>query len=362
MDLRLKFEAGKQKELLLELKDKLNLTQETLAAKLGVSRRCLRNWISETRTLPKSVFDRAVSWCPHIKRFADDIKEVLQPNWGDKKGGKGRYKQLLKTGMFVAHHELMLIKRREISRMERVELPKESDFYRKMERKGVPSLPLLATLLLTDGYLQTRGVIGYTSMDSTLMNIFIDFVRANSKRPPNILRRDNGLLEAYVFDPDLTKRLLALSPTYKTSPDNVSKNEYLRGPRPDADFLLAEDIRTRVYAIRLAMSADGCITVSRQTKGEIRGSINLGCANPTLLRGWKKVFDSLGIKMRVMRSKAKWAGVSGLTTSKKEVLYRFWRLGGFVDGVKITRKSPNFAGVEKNILLNHLLKARHIID
>ena len=40
------------------------------------------------------------------------------------------------------------------------------------------------------------------------------------------------------------------------------------------------------------------------------------------------------------------------TISRKEVLRIFQRLGGFVDGVRVSRKSPNFAGIEKNVLLN----------
>lgn len=362
VDFRLKFARGKQEELLLELKGALRFTQEELATRIGVSRRCLRNWISETRTLPKSVFDKAVAWCPNIERFAADIGGVLHPNWGDKKGGKIRYKQLLKTGMFIAHHELMLAKRRELSKMERIELPKTSNFYKKTENEGVPSLPLLATLLLTDGYLQKRGVVGYTSRDSTLMNIFIDIVRANSRRSPNLLRRDDGRLEAYVFDPDLSKRLLVVSPTYKKSPGNVSKKEYLGGPQPTADFLLGESIQTRVHAVRLAMSADGGITVSKSASGRMAGSIILGCANPTLLEGWVKIFGSLGIEMKIIKAKGKWAGIGGLIASKGEMLKHFWELGGFVDGVKITRKSPYYAGIEKNALLNQFLKARHIIN
>jgi len=150
VDFRLKFASGRQKELLLELKKALSFTQEKLATRIGVSRRCLRNWISETRTLPKSVFDKVVLWCPNIvERFAAEIEEILHPNWGDRKGGKRRYKQLLETGMFAAHHELMLAKRRESSKMERIKLPGLSNFYKKIKSEGVPSLPLLSVLLLT---------------------------------------------------------------------------------------------------------------------------------------------------------------------------------------------------------------------
>lgn len=362
MDFRLKFDKEKQKELLLELKEALGLSQEELAARLNVSRRCLRNWISETRTLPKKVFFKVVSWCPDLKRFAASIKEVLPSNWGGKKGGKSRYKQLLKTGMFVAHHKLMLTKRREVSKMRRVRLPSTSKFYKEVISEDVSSLPLLATLLLTDGYLQKRGVVGYTSIDSVLMNVFIDLARANSKKLPNLLQRDDGRLEAYVFDRKLVQELFTLSPSYKKSPSNTSKKEYLDEPQPPVDFLLETDVRTRLYSIRLAMSADGCITARKPINGQMIANLIFACANPTLLNGWKKVFSSLGIEMRVIKAKVKWAGVGGLVASKKEMLYRFWKLGGFVDGVKITRKSPNFAGIEKNALLNRFLKARHIID
>jgi len=220
----------------------------------------------------------------------------------------------------------------------------------------------LATLLLTDGYLQKRGVIGYTSIDPVLMNVFIDLIRANSKKLPTLLQMDDGRLEAYVFDRELVRELLTLSPSYKKSPSNISENEYLNEPQPTVDFLLETNVRTRIYGIRLAMSADGGITARKLTNGQMIASLIFGCTNPTLLNGWKKVFSSLGIEMGVIKAKVKWAGVAGLVTSKKEMLHRFWKLGGFVDGVKITRKSPNFAGVEKNALLNRFLKVRHIID
>jgi len=86
----------------------------------------------------------------------------------------------------------------------------------------------------------------------------------------------------------------------------------------------------------------------------------LGCANLTLLEGWARIFNSLNIEMRLMKAKEKWAGVGGLIASKDETLKRFWELGGFVDGVKITRKSPYYSGIEKNVLLNQFLKARHV--
>jgi len=357
VDPRLRFKTGKQRELLLTSKKGLGITEQDLAMKLGVSRRCLRGWMGEVKTLPKSIFHKIIQLQPKLDVFATDIEEILPPNWGAVKGGKRRYNQLLKTGMFAAHHERMLEKRREKSKMERMKLPNQSSFYVcEIEGPKIPSLPLLATLLLTDGYLQKRGLVGYASTDQTLMNIFIDLVRANSEKSPNLLRRSDGRLEAYVFDPKLVEKLLLLSPSYKKSPENLSKKEYLQESQPTVDFLLAQDIKTRICSIRLAMSADGCVTPYRLKKGQLRPRIMLCCANPSLVEGWRKVFWSLGIETWIKGGK-KWSGVEGLMVWKRKVIEIFRELGGFVNGVKITRKSPNFAGVEKNVLLDWTLES-----
>ena len=44
------------------------------------------------------------------------------------------------------------------------------------------------------------------------------------------------------------------------------------------------------------MSADGCATVHRARNGRLDARPMLSCANPTLVRGWKEVFETLGIK------------------------------------------------------------------
>jgi hypothetical protein len=259
--------------------------------------------------------------------------------------------------MFTAHHKKMLKKRREISKMERMELPNPSNFYTyEVESQKIPSLPLLAALLFTDGYLHRRGLVGYASRDQILMNIFIDLVRGNSEKPPNLLRRSDGRLEAYVFDSKLVEKLLLLSPSYKKSPRNLSKEEYLREPQPTVDFLLAQDVKTRICSVRLAMSADGCITTYRLKNGRLRPRLMLCCANPSLVKGWRKVFWSLGIQTGIKFGR-KWSGVEGIMIWKKEMIEFFRKLGGFVDGVKISRKSPNFAGMEKNTLLNWSLES-----
>ena len=356
MDFRLRFKRGKQRELLLTLKKELGLNQRELAAELSVKSRALQWWIYEAKTLPEAIFHKILQFQPKFDRFANAIEEVLPANWKMVKGGKSRYNQLLRTKMFAKHHEKMLANRRKMSKMEKVKLLSSSDFYkREVERKKLHPLPLLATLLLTDGYLQRRGVVGYTSRDWVLMNVFIDLVKANSEKVPNILRRNDGGLEVYIFDPKLTKKLFSLSPSYKKSPGKMVKEEYLQEPQPTADFLQEQDTKTKVCSIRLAMSADGCVTVHRARNGRLDVRLMLSCANPTLVRGWKDVFETLCIKATVKKG-SKWSGIEGLMISRKEALRIFQRLGGFVDGVRVSRKSPNFAGIEKNVLLNWAIK------
>ena len=46
-----------------------------------------------------------------------------------------------------------------------------------------------------------------------------------------------------------------------------------------------------------------------------------------------------------------WSGIGGVRFYNKQSLKKFLQIGGFISGVKITRKSRVYAGIEKNTLL-----------
>lgn len=355
--MRLEFNKGKQREFLLLLKSELKFSQRRLAKEIGVSRRCLRNWINEERLLPNRVFELATEIYPKIREFKHEIKEIHSANWGSQKGGKKRFKQLLESGEFPLHHRKMITQNRQKSSMEYLGLPETSNFFRKIKDRGVPTLPLLASLLLTDGYLQRSKEVGFTSKSITLTNIFIDLIKDNSKKTPLLRKRENGMFEPYIFDPSLASSLLSLSPSYTTYPKNQSRGEYLSRPQPTIDFLSGCDSETKILCTRLAMSSDGYITVYKDKKSaRVYGYIGLSCAHPSLVGEWKRIFEEFSIDMKVTRKSSYWSGIAGLRTGNKKALRIFQNFGGFVNDVKVSRKSPRLAGVEKNTVLTTYLE------
>ena len=64
----------------------------------------------------------------------------------------------------------------------------------------------------------------------------------------------------------------------------------------------------------------------------------------------KKLLESLKIKMHIVKDKKYWSGYKCLLIGNKETLRSFDGIG-FLPGVKVTRKSKKFNGIEKNMLL-----------
>jgi hypothetical protein len=61
------------------------------------------------------------------------------------------------------------------------------------------------------------------------------------------------------------------------------------------------------------------------------------------------------MNFRVSRDNSKWSKIGGLYTRKKDSIKRFENLGGFIDGVIISKKSKYHFGKEKNWLLKTYL-------
>ena len=81
-----------QKELLAEVSKKLELSQRKFAKKLNVSRRCIRNWMHGTRTLPEHVFRKLTNMIPEASIYRAHVISRLPSNWGQIKGGRVRSK------------------------------------------------------------------------------------------------------------------------------------------------------------------------------------------------------------------------------------------------------------------------------
>lgn len=57
-----------------------------------------------------------------------------------------------------------------------------------------------------------------------------------------------------------------------------------------------------------------------------------------------------------------WSGIRGISTYSMEEISKFHEIGGFIGGVKISRKSKRFRGYDKNIMLKLMLRKRKFIS
>ncbi|MCX6751109.1 MAG: hypothetical protein NTZ83_06645 [Candidatus Pacearchaeota archaeon] len=85
--LRVKFQKGEQRKFLKEVLKKINCPSlRELGNRLAINYSTLKNYFSEERCLPDSLFNDI---CYISKINKEDLKiEYLNSNWGQVKGGK----------------------------------------------------------------------------------------------------------------------------------------------------------------------------------------------------------------------------------------------------------------------------------
>tara|TARA_Y100000310_G_scaffold345252_1_gene463139 strand:- start:6631 stop:7410 length:780 start_codon:yes stop_codon:yes gene_type:complete len=214
--------------------------------------------------------------------------------------------------------------------------------------KYVDLLSILAVCIQTDGSLVERGNnhrICFASSDSILASFAESLFSKLSKFKPNVYTGAKGITEVKLTDRSLTKKLFELSPEFKTFSENSAI-------QPTINFLYKKNLATRIWAIRFAFSTDGCISLSKRNKPEL----NLACCTKSLVDEWKLFLEKFGIKANISNRNRYKQGVAGLRIYNFQSIYNFYCLGGFVEGVKISKKSKRYVGLRKNELLQKVVK------
>jgi hypothetical protein len=226
---------------------------------------------------------------------------------------------------------------------------------------------LLAVMLLTDGMLtKTKSPrIMFFSNDETLMNLFRNLIeKIYNTTPTSFFKYKNGYRVIYARKEHIKimDDLLTLSPSYKTSPNNLSVEDYNNLPQPSLSFMNNCDKELLNRAINIAMAAEGSICVTRRENGTIRGILRFACGHPTLVKYWQKLFQRAGIKLDIDTYYKVWSGISGLRIVDSSEIEKFYKIGGFLDNVKICR-GKRFKGISKNKVLEAFInfKKRRII-
>ena len=220
---------------------------------------------------------------------------------------------------------------------------------------------VVAVGLYTDGNVYHRKwdnkyMLSFSSTDINLHNYFQKLVfLAFEESPSGFYKVKNKNLWVTCYqrgvNNQMVKSLFALTPTFTTK----------KGYEPSLNFIFNEREEVKAQALRFAMSCDGSVSIKISSNpkrlGEKSYALRLACANPKLNEDFKKIFEDVGINMRIDKDKRTWSGVHGLATHKKADFLRFWQMGGFApENVKVT--NGKLIGMTKNEVLDRIIQTQ----
>lgn len=355
-DKRLKFEKGKQRELFSYFFTAHKFSMHGLGRVLGLSKTTVRGYFNEENNITDSTFQKLVSIDQKVSEYEKFVVEKLPLNWGAQSGG-------FATSKLINDKNSYYSKLRAIKRNKEIELAKEKKKVFKphplinhLKENNVDLEAVLAVCLLTDGSLQVKGNhyrISYTTIDPVLEQIILSLMSDLSWNFPSITFSKKGN-SIRVSDEILGKRMISLSPNFKTSPTGEqSKEDYLHEPQPTLSFLSKANEVTKIWALRFGFTADGCISLSTYGKTDL----SIACYHPTLCLEWKKFIEELGFNCTLMKTKNSWCSLAGVRMRTRASIKKFYDFGGFIEGVKISRKSRRYCGLAKNELLKQVVES-----
>jgi hypothetical protein len=342
-DKRLKFQKGKQKEFLEKVLENFD-SQRELAQFLGIAHTTLRDWVKEKNNISKSKFYFVLESFPKYNIYKRFVEEELDWNWGWIKGGHACIAKRENLHDYLKYVRSFTRNKEQVPKSSVISI--ENNLLETLKHEDVDLLSILAVCTLTDGCLQKHGNsyrISFSSSDQVLINFIQALFFELSEYLPSTYGPSKGAYDTRVTDNKLGKRLLQLSPEYKTFASNPEK-------QPTISFLKNKNIQTKIWAMRFAFTADGCVFLPKNFKKSKPG-LFFACCNKSVCVEWKDFLATLDIFGRVVDCKRYRENVSGVRIYMHQSIINFQELGGFVDKVKISRKSKYYCGLTKNAIL-----------
>lgn len=222
------------------------------------------------------------------------------------------------------------------------------------------SQKLVAIFLLTDGSVGWNKfkkcfLIRFLNKDLSLHNFFKAVSFMAFKENPTFEKVKDGKILVTGFsriaNRKIPKILFSLSPSFKTKPGKIPSSQFLKLPQPTISFLIDSTTTIRKIAFRIAMACDGSIGISFDRNGNPKPRLRLACAHPILVEEWKKLANSISLKMNIERDINTWSGIHGLITNKISDLLHFRDIGGFLPKDTLVCRG-RFKGKTKNYVLN----------
>ncbi|MAG20372.1 hypothetical protein CL618_02990 [archaeon] len=223
-------------------------------------------------------------------------------------------------------------------------------------------LKLLAVIALSDGTIDKRGkymrsITLRTNKNSVGQHDMFNYLsnQVINKNAGNI--KSKKFLCSRIYSTKLVKKLLKLSPSYKTTPCKENKEDFLSKPQPTLSFMFNEDKKIQILALRMWFDFEGtiiprfrlCKKVDRKYFSydlAFLYEVFLAESNPSLVNDLIKLCNNVGFKAVIKKDPRNWIGLGGVKLYGKEDVIKFSKLGPITD-VKVSKKSPRFCGFTK---------------
>mgnify|MGYP001329332246 CR=1 FL=1 len=253
----------------------------------------------------------------------------------------------------------------------------QTDFVKNLESIDLRKA-MICPLLQTDGsgnFHKRKNLysISFKNICKELHHILLDsiYLSYNKFLPSSYLLKDNNdnkYTECYVtryaskdFQP-VYKDLIKLCGNFKTSKyHSQSIEDYKKEAKPHLFYLLNAEKAEKIAALRIWASTEGAIIPMRRNKGGlIIPKLQISCANKELLFQLEKVVRSIGLHFSIRNERGN--GYKCLYNMAVSCTLSFLKLGGFIDGVRISKNSKYYEGVHKQHIvyatLEHMVRER----
>jgi hypothetical protein len=242
-------------------------------------------------------------------------------------------------------------------------------------------LKLLGVITMSDGSIASSrgyltsiqlGTIAYNQCQHDLFRYLCEKVFDRKVKRFSYIHKNRKFTTSRLYGVEYIRKLLKLSPSFQTtSGPNKSKEEFLKSPQPNMNFILESNDIIKKLALRIYFDFDGSITPSfklKNKKEEKKGKvyeyhqIQFECdlmiaeTNPSVVKDLRQLCNKLGLNTILKKDKRKWSGIDGIRISGFESVKKFIKFGGPMTKVRISAKSYRLKGTTKKSVCDGTLR------
>ena len=192
----------------------------------------------------------------------------------------------------------------------------------------------------------------FANKSESLHSLFQDVVQKILGKTVHFYQRidKRGVRVTEVNNKQLVEKLLIILPTWRRKPYEDGSYPPVRIPT----FIRKTKKCVLRKVLQVMFSCDGSVVLGvkwHKTKNTwvFTRRIQITVAHPQLRENLREILEDLGFSPKIWRRE--------IIINKKDELLKFKREIGFIDGVKVSRKSRYWAGRNKNEVLTLLIKS-----